>query len=154
MFLAGIGALGARDALAERERCTILVVIHSREPVSGIHVLRTVEEELLERLHRPGAERITDAGEGDPREERLGTRNGDGREVIWEDLRPVGHEVIPRERDVRVTAGDHLGEVTMHDPEATGETRYLRGEEGIGRGLREQRPGGCPALGTNIPRIR
>src|SRR5215470_1043933 len=138
-----------RDALAEREQCTILVIIHSREPVSGIHVLRTAKEKLVERLHHRGAQRISDTGEGDPREERLCARDGDAREVVWEDPRPVGHEVIPRERDVRVTAGDHLGKVSMHDSEATGETRYLRSEESICRGLREQRLGGRPTLGTN-----
>src|SRR5215510_7190850 len=102
------------------------MVIHSREIASGIHVFRAAKEELLERLHRSGPERITDTAKGDLRKKRLRARDGDEREVVREDPRPVGHEVIPGEGDVRVTAGDHLGKIAMHDSEAAWKRRHLR----------------------------
>src|SRR5215470_5360425 len=94
--------LPQQRSLTERQRCSILIGIHSREIVSGIYVFRPAEKELLERLR---------------------ARDGDDGEVSREDARPVRDQVIPREGDIRVTAGDHLGEIAMHDPEATRKSR-------------------------------
>ena len=43
-----------------------------------------------------------------------------------------------RKGHVRITAGDHLGKITMHNAEATEKVRCFRGEQGIGRGLSDQ----------------
>src|SRR5215470_16750292 len=145
--------LPQQRSLTERQRCSILIGIHSREIVSGIYVFRPAEKELLERLRRPGPQRITDSAKRDLPEKRLRARDGDDGEVSREDARPVRDQVIPREGDIRVTAGDHLGEIAMHDPEATRKSRHLCREESVGGGRPEQRVGGGSALGTNIPRI-
>src|SRR5262245_27861696 len=128
----------------ERQRRAVLVVAHACEIVSGIDLPRSAEEELLEGLHRPGSQRMTDTAKGDSRTKWLRAGDGDEREVVREDPRPVGHEVIPREGDVSVSAGDHLRKIAMHDPEAAWETRHLRGEECVGPGCPEQRVGGGP----------
>ena len=81
----------------ERQRRAVLGVAHACEIVSGIDVPRPAEEELLEGLHRPGSQRMTDTAKGDSRTKWLRAGDGDEREVVREDPRPVGHEVIPRE---------------------------------------------------------
>ena len=46
--------------------------------------------------------------------------------------------MILREGYVRITTGDHLGKIAVHNAEATWKVRRLRGEEGIGCGLSDQ----------------
>src|SRR5262245_14575950 len=75
-------------SFAERQRCTKLVVVHSREVVSRIYVFCPAKEELLERLHRPGPQWITDAAKRDLSEKRFRARHRDDREVVREDPHP------------------------------------------------------------------
>lgn len=56
--------------------------------------------------------------------------------------------MILREGYVRVTAGDHLGEIAMHNTEATWEARCLRGKESIGGGVSDQFANGIVVPGA------
>src|SRR5260370_12549498 len=96
-----------------------LSVIHAREIVPGINVPCSAEEELVERLHSSRAQRISDASRGDLCKKPLRARNGNKLEVVREYPCPVGNEVIPCEGYVRITAGDHLRKIAMHNAEAT-----------------------------------
>jgi hypothetical protein len=61
---------------------------------------------------------------------------------------------MPGKRYVRITAGNHLGEIAMHDSKAPREAAYLGGKQGLGAGLPKQSVGGLAALSANVPRIR
>src|SRR5215831_14514289 len=85
---------------------------------------------------------------------RLGAWDGHDFEVVRKDPRPIRNEVMPGEGYVRIAAGNHLGEIAMHDAEESREARHLGGKQGVGGGLAEQCFGGLAALSANIPRIR
>ena len=99
-------------------------------------------------------QRINATSKGDLRKKRLGAWHGHRPEVIREYPRPVGNEVIPSESHIRITAGHHLGEIAMHDAEATGKTPHFCRDERVASGFSEQRLGGGAALGANVPCIR
>src|ERR1700757_1488873 len=110
--------------------CAKLSVGHAREIVLGIYVSCSAEEELVERFHSSRAQRISDASQGDLCKKTLRAWNANKLEVAWEYECPVGNEVMPREGYVRITAGDHLRKIAMHDAEATWKT-YLRRDESV-----------------------
>jgi hypothetical protein len=61
--------------------------------------------------------------------------------------------MIPREGYVRVTAGDHLWKIAMHDAKATWKTHLSR-DESIGCWLSKQHLCGGKTFRANIARIR
>src|SRR5260370_7591529 len=67
---------------------------------------------------------------------------------------PVRNEMMPCKGYVRITAGDHLGKIAMHDAEAARKTRHFRCEQSLGCGLAKQLVGGSTALGATIARVR
>ena len=81
---------------------------------------------------------MNNAAEGDLCEKLIRTRNGYELEVPWEYPRPIGNEVVLRKRYVRVTASNHLGEVAVHNANATRKIRYLGREDRVGCGLSDQ----------------
>jgi hypothetical protein len=112
-----------------------LGLIHAREIVPGINVYCSAEEELVERFHSSGTQRVSDASQSNLCKKPFRTWNGNKLEVVWEYACPVGNEVIPREGYVRITAGHHLRKIAMHDAEATWKTRYLRRNESVSCGF-------------------
>src|ERR1700716_2732250 len=113
----------------ERQSCSILVVGHARQIISGVDVSCPTKEELLEGPESTGTQRINHATEGDLQKKPLRARNGYELEVVWEYPRPIGNEVILRERCVHIAASDHLGKVAVHNADATWKVRYLRRED-------------------------
>src|SRR5262245_14689019 len=69
--------------------------------------------------------------------------------MLREYPRPVRNEMIPCEGYVRVTAGDHLRKIAMHDAKATWEAHLSR-DQSISCGLPKQLFCGGKALRTNI----
>ena len=65
----------------EVQSCSIFIVAHASEIVSGIHVLGPVEEKLFEGPEGTQAQRIDDAAKCDLHEIMLPTRNGHEIEV-------------------------------------------------------------------------
>src|SRR6516162_2373593 len=80
----------------------------------------------------------------------FGVRNGHEREVVWEYPRPIGNQVILRERHVGVAARHHLGKIAMHNADATWKVRRLRGEERVGCGLSDQIVDGGAVAGASF----
>ena len=58
--------------------------------------------------------------------------------MVREDPRPIRNEVILRERYVRITAGDHLRKIAVHDADAAWKVSHFRGEQSVGCGLSDQ----------------
>ncbi len=128
--------------------------VHGYEIISRINLSRAAEEELVKRLERARTQRIDGTSQGDLRKKRLGACNGHRLEVVREYPRPVRNEVMPCKGHVRITAGNHLGEIAMHDAEAPRKAPHLGGKQGVGTGFPQQCVGGLAALSANIPRIR
>src|SRR6267143_3320121 len=141
----------------ERQSCSILVVGHARQIISGIDVSCPTKEELLEGPESTGTQRINHATERDLQKKPLRARNGYELEVVWEYPRPIGKEVILREGYICIPAGDHLGKIAMHDANATSKVRHLRGKKSVGRGLSDQLVDGSAVPGARsrfVDRIR
>jgi hypothetical protein len=130
------------------------LIVHEREIIPRINLSRAAEKELVKRLERSRTQRVDGASQGDLRKKRLGACNGHGLEVVWEYPHPIRNEVMPSEGHIRITAGNHLGEIAMHDAEAPRETSNLGGKQGVGAGFPKQRVGGGAAFSTNVPSIR
>src|SRR5215469_1166447 len=135
------------------QRRSKLSFTHPREIVARINVSRPTEEEFVKSFDRTRTQRINRTSKGDLCKKRFAW-NSHHFKVIREYPRPVGNEVKPGEGHVRITAGHHLGEIAMHDAEATWKIPHLSGEEGVCRGFSQQRVGGAAALGANVPCIR
>src|SRR5205807_3024315 len=105
--------------------------MHAREIEFGVDLPCPAEEEFLECPRRARTRWIDDSRQGNLHEKSFRARNRYQLEVPREYPRPVGNEVVLRERGVRVAARDHLREVAMHDAEASGEVGNLRSEQGI-----------------------
>src|SRR5262249_53927123 len=133
----------------ERQCRPIFIAIHAREIILGIDVSCSAKEKLPEGLESTGTQRISDATHGDVDKEPLRARNRDELEVVGEYPRPVGDEVVLREGHIRIAASYHLGKITMHYADATWKVRYLRGKEGVGRGLSNQGVNGSAVPGTS-----
>src|SRR5499427_737180 len=125
------------------------MVIHAGEIISGIDVPRPRQEELLEGLQRTRTERSYYPAEGYLYKELLSARDGNELEVVREYPRPVGDEVVLREGDISIAAGDHLRKIAMHDAEAARKVGCFRGEDRVGGGRSDQRVDGraipCPS---------
>src|SRR5215472_13042870 len=117
------------------QRRSKLSFAHPREIVAGINVSRPTEEEFVKSFDRTRTQQINRTSKGDLCKKRFGAWNGHRFEVIREYPRPVGNEVKPGEGHVRITASHHLGEIAMHDAEATWEILHLRREGGGRRGI-------------------
>src|SRR5438093_10297443 len=138
-WMAGTSPAMARPHRSiERQGCAVLVVAHAREIISRIHVSRSTEEELLEGFGSARTQRIENASECDLHREALCSRDRHQFEMVWEYPRPVRDEVILRKRRVRVAARHHLGKIAMHDTDATGKVRHVRGEQCVGCRLSHQ----------------
>jgi hypothetical protein len=118
----------------------------------GIATIRitsvNAEEEFLERLRCPGAQRFNDAAKGDLDGKSLRSRDGHQLELIWKSARPIGNEMVLREADIGVTPRDHLRDIPMSDAEATGKVLDLVGKEGVGGRLSDQPFDGGPVAGV------
>src|SRR5215469_12528645 len=136
------------------QRRSKLSFAHPREIVARIHVSRSTEEEFVKSFDRMRMQRINRTSKGNLCKKRFGAWNSHRFEVIREYPCPVRNEVKPSEGHVRITAGHHLGDIAMHDAEATWKIPHLRGEEDVSRGFSQQCVGGGTALGTNVPCIR
>jgi hypothetical protein len=86
-----------QDSIESQRRCKFRV-IHAREIIPGVHVSCSVKEELVEGLESARAQRMNNAAEGDLYEKLIRARNGYELEVPWEYPRPIGNEVVLRER--------------------------------------------------------
>jgi hypothetical protein len=82
----------------EAQGCTKLIVIHAGEIVSRINISCPAKEELLECPQGTRTQRINYATQGDLYEILLCARNRYQLEVLREYPRPIGHEVVLRER--------------------------------------------------------
>jgi hypothetical protein len=107
----------------EPQGCSILIVVHAREIVSRVNVSCAAKEELVECPEDTRTQRINNATKGDLDEKLLRVRNGYELEVPWEYPRPIGNEVVLRERCVHIAASDHLGKVAVHNADATWKVR-------------------------------
>src|ERR1044072_6831523 len=58
--------------------------------------------------------------------------------------------MMPGEGRVRIVACHHLGQIAMHNTQATGEGSYLRGKQSVGAGLAQKRVRGRSGLGANV----
>src|ERR1700730_748575 len=138
--------------LIERQRCSILLVANARQIIAGIDVSCPTEEELLNRFESARTQRINYAAKGNLHKKPLCSRDGYQLEVIWEYPCPIGNEVILRDAHVRITTSDHLGYIAMRNSDAAWKVLYLRGEEGVCRGLSDQYVD-CSTVASTGPRF-
>src|SRR5689334_3016515 len=141
------------DGSIECQSGSKFLFTHGRKIIAGIYVPCAAEEEFVECFRGDGAQWIVDASQCDPGKERLRARDDDELELIWKYPRPVRNEMIPCEGDISIIAGDHFGEIAMHDAEPTREARLGRDES---FGCRRSKQFLCrsKALRADIARIR
>src|SRR5262245_37452171 len=109
----------------ERQRCAVFVVVHACEVILRVYAPRPATKEFLACCHGAWSHGFYDTTESDLREVWLCPSNLNELELVREYPCPIRDEVAPREGNVRIAAGDHLGKIAMHDAQTTWEASYL-----------------------------
>jgi len=103
----------------ERYSLAKFFVIHACKIVAGINVFCAAEEEFFKGHKRLRTHWISDASEGDFGKKLRPTAKRYEFKVRGKCPSPIGDKVILRKPGVRVTAGDHFGEIPMHNTQPT-----------------------------------
>src|SRR5215469_4650308 len=106
---------GFQDSI-ERQRRSILIVVHPCKIIFGIDIPCPTKKELLERLLSTQAQRIDDAAEGNLHGESFCSLDWHQLEVVWKGPHPVRNQVILRKSNICITACDHFRHVAVGDP--------------------------------------